>query len=85
MAKFDFEWPTQMMLDQMPPDVSIKSIEFGFNYNVNYSISAVRCTLSHGQSHDLFHLGSSSSLKTFSFSKENPVKFVSAISTPYLS
>ena len=43
--KINFEWPTQAMLDQMPPGVSLKSLHFK---SISGLITSVKCTLTNG-------------------------------------
>ena len=42
------------MLDQMPPDVTLKSLEFSTFHEDEGFISAVKCTMSNDQSSPLF-------------------------------
>ena len=48
---YNFEWPTQQMLDQLAPDVYLQSMEFKDHGGC---ISSIKCTLSNGLSSKSF-------------------------------
>ena len=50
----NFEWPTQDLLDQMPSDVIMKSIEFKSYSNSRQVLNSVQCTLSDGTKSPVF-------------------------------
>ena len=57
--EIDFEWPTQELLDQMPRDVRLQSLEFKCDrdYDDDYDIPAlasVKVNLSHGFESEVF-------------------------------
>ena len=75
--RINFEWPTQAMLDQMPPGVSLKSLHFKL---CDGTISSVKCTLTNGIESPVFenpqfnHYDS----KTIEFDPKRPVRAVSS-------
>ena len=50
----NFEWPTQDMLAQIAPDVTLKSIEFSTYHSRHPWISSVMCTLSNDMTSPFF-------------------------------
>ena len=51
----DFEWPTQELLDRMPLDVKLESLDFKCDGHLDYpSIASVKVNLTHGFASDVF-------------------------------
>ena len=54
-AEINFEWPSQELLDQMPAEVSLKSVLFASFLGTSVgTISFTQCTLSNGDTSPLF-------------------------------
>ena len=52
--EIDFEWPTQELLDQMPRDVRLQSLEFKCDGLDEDVIASVKVNLSHGFESEVF-------------------------------
>jgi len=54
--EINFEWPTQELLDQMPADASLRSLDLSYSHQKSGqgALSAIKCTLSNEQQSPLF-------------------------------
>ena len=53
--ELDFQWPTQVLLDQMPRDVRLQSLEFKCDDDdESPSIASIKVNLSHGFESEVF-------------------------------
>ena len=80
--EIDFEWPTQSMLDDMEPDVTLRSLELRANKQY-YELSYVRCELSNKVKSPIFEgVGDAEhgkARKVISFSRLPKVRSVTAM------
>ena len=51
----NFEWPTKDMIEDLPADVTLKSLKFK-EIHKGCAISSVKCTLTNGQESPLFEM-----------------------------
>ena len=52
--KIDFEYPTEAIFAQMPPDVKLVSVQFSTWHQNNCAISGIKCIYSNEQESPLF-------------------------------
>ena len=77
MNMINFEWPTQDVLEKMPPDMQLRSMEFASDVNMtNNAIAAVRCGFSNRMYSPKFETKSynPAKTKTILFSSLRPVR-----------
>lgn len=72
---YNFEWPDQQLLDQMPADVYMKSIEFKDHGGC---VSAIKCNLSNGLTSGFFK-GKNSSHKNHEIINFDERKHIAAV------
>ena len=79
-GKINFSWPTQGMLDQMPKDVTLKSLEFKSHNDTECLLSSVKCHLSNGQSSPIFENEQTKHYQPMmiNFQAQTPIKAVAA-------